>query len=140
MIATRRLFFVLLLGLAMPTTAAPAANFTGHYELAKSTAKAFALDVTQKDGKAEVSFSAGNEDGSGAAPDGDGAGRLNAQGELTFTFTDSFGNTGSAVLRRAGTGYRLSMKMDKVEEPRALVHYGILTLKRTSTKPQPIER
>lgn len=140
MIATRRLFLVMLLALGMPAFAASAPDFTGHYELAKSTAKAFALDVTQKDGKAEVSFSAGHEDGSGAAPDGDGKGRINAQGELTFSFTDSFGNTGSAVLRRTSSGYRLAMKMDKVEEPRALVHYGILSLKRTSTKPQPVER
>lgn len=137
---TRRLFLALFFALVGPAFAAPAPDFTGHYELAKSGAKAFALDVTQKDDKAEISFSAAHEDGSGAAPDADGQGRINTHGELAFTFTDSFGNTGSAVLQRTKGGYRLTMKMDKVEEPRALVHYGILPLKRTSTKPQSDDR
>ncbi len=137
---TRLHFFALWFALAASLFAAPPPDFTGHYELAKSGAKAFALDVTQKDGRAEISFSAAHEDGSGAAPDGDGRGRLNEQGELAFAFTDSFGNTGSAVLRRAGSGYRLTMKMDKIEEPRALVHYGVHMLKRTSSKPQTDDR
>ncbi len=137
---TLRHFLALWLALATSAFAAPPHDFTGHYELVKSGPKVFALDVVQKGQQAEVSFSAAHENGSGAAPDGDGQGRINAQGELAFTFTDSFGNTGSAVLRRNGAGYRLTMKMNSVEEARALVHYGILPLKRTSTKPQTDDR
>jgi hypothetical protein len=137
---TRRLFLALFFALFAPAFAAPAPDFTGHYELTKSGPKAFALDVTQKDGKAQINFSAAHEDGSGAAPDADGQGRINAHGELAFTFSDSFGSTGSAVLLRTRSGYRLTMKMDKVEEPRALIHCGILLLKRTSTKPQSDDR
>lgn len=132
----------MLVALVGQVLAAPVGtgDFTGHYELTKNGPKAFALDVTQKGRSAEVSFSAANEDGSGAAPDGDGQGQLNARGELQFKFTDSFENTGTAVLRRNGKTFQLSMQMDNVAEPRTLVHYGTLTLKRTSAKPQSNDR
>jgi hypothetical protein len=115
-------------------------SFTGRFELTKDEGKAFALDVVQSGKEAKISFSAGNEDGSGAAPDGDGHGAINSKGELVFKFSDSFENTGSAVLRRSGNLFQLSMQLDKVEDPRATVHYGRLTLKRTSTKPPAQDR
>ena len=107
-----------------------AIDFSGHYELAKSSKAAFALEVEQKGKTATISFSAAHQDGSGAAPDGDGKGRLNPRGELEFKFSDSFENTGSATLRRDGKSFRLSMEMTKVVEPRAVVFYGDLLLKR----------
>ena len=107
-----------------------AIDFTGHYQLAKSSKAAFALDVEQKGKTATISFSAAHQDGSGAAPDGDGQGRLNARGELEFKFSDSFENTGTATLRRDGNSFRLLMEMTKVVEPRAVVFYGDLLLKR----------
>ena len=129
---------ILLLGLASMVHAAdaPASDFTGHYELVKSAKIAFSLDVQQKGKSASVSFSASHVDGSGAAPDGDGKGTINAKGELKFEWTDSFVNSGSAVLRRDGKTFRLSMDPTKVTEPRALVLYDDFVLKRTSAKPQ----
>jgi len=127
--------FLAFAGMARAADPAPS-DFTGHYELAKRTKSPFALDVQQKGKAATTSFSAGNVDGSGAAPDGAGEGKLNAKGELEFTWTDTFDNAGSAVLRRDGKQYHLSMKVDKAAEARALRFYGEIALKRVSTKPQ----
>lgn len=130
------LLLALLLAWASPgqTAEPPTPNFTGQYELAKSSKSAFSLTVYQKGKVVTVSFSAAHMDGSGAAPDGDGEGELNAKGAATFKWSDSFHNAGTAVLTREGKGFRLSMKATKVEDPRALVHYDDHTLKRTSTK------
>ena len=49
---------------------------------------------------AELEFSAGSADGSGAAPDGSGKGQLNEKGELEFTFDDSFGNKGTGAFSK----------------------------------------
>src|SRR5882724_9578892 len=93
----------------------PAAGvFTGHFELAKRTKSPFTLDVLQKGKAATTSFSAAHADGSGAAPDGDGEGALNAKGELEFAWTDTFDNAGTAVIRRDGKLFHLSMKATKV--------------------------
>ena len=118
----------------------PAKDLTGHYELTKSSKSAVSFDVQQKGKTAIISFSAAHVDGSGAAPDGDGVGKVNNKGELVFTWTDSFSNAGTAVFRQDGKRYRLSMEPLKVEEPRAVVFYGDILLKRTSTKPTAIER
>jgi hypothetical protein len=114
----------------------PATDFTGHYESVKSPKLAFSFDVLQKGRTATTSFSAGHVDGSGAAPDGDGEGQLNEKGELKFSWTDTFDNAGTGLIRRDGKVFQLSMKTTKVSEPRALVFYGEVVLKRTSTKPQ----
>ena len=92
--------------------------------------------MQQKGKTAKTSFSAGHADGSGAAPDGDGEGALNAKGELEFKWTDTFDNAGTAILRRDGKQFHLSMKTTKTTDPRALVFYGEITLKRLSLKPQ----
>ena len=96
-------------------TAAPMAkaDFTGHYEPADAKSEqSFSLDVTQTGTKADLSFSAANNDGSGAAPDGDGKGDLDSSGILKFKFTDSFGNAGNATLSATKGGYRLQMNCD----------------------------
>jgi len=131
----------ILLGLLAITLAAHAADpaadtFTGHFEPAKHTKSPFTLDVTQTGKTAISSFSAGNADGSGVAPDGDGAGALNAKGDLEFKWTDTFDNAGTATLRREGKLFHLSMKVSKATEPRAMSFYGEVILKRTSMKPQ----
>jgi hypothetical protein len=121
-------------------TAAPLAkaDFTGHYELADAKSDwSFSLDVTQAGTKADISFSAANNDGSGAAPDGDGKGDLDSTGILKFKFTDSFGNAGNATLSATKGGYRLKMNVTTAVEPRALRFYGDVMLKKTANKPSP---
>ena len=134
----KRFLVLALLAITVVARAAdPAADsLTGHYELAKKSNSPLSFDVQQKGKSATVSFSAAHTDGSGAAPDGDGEGTLNAKGELKFKWTDTFDNAGAGTFRRDGKLYHLSLKPTKVAEPRAVVFYGEITLKRTSTKPQ----
>lgn len=110
-------------------------HYTGHYETPTSkTDWSFSLDVTQKGSKATVSFSAGMADGSGAAPDGDGNGKVDAKGALRFTFSDSFGNEGTGVLVAGKDGYHLTMNVTKAVEPRALQFYQDLLLVKKAAK------
>jgi hypothetical protein len=116
--------------------AAGTTNYTGHYQTPDSkTDWSFSLDVAQTGSKASVSFSAGMADGSGAAPDGNGDGKIDAKGALRFTFSDSFGNEGTGVMVSAKDGYHLSMNVTKAVEARALRYYGDLPLVKTSNKP-----
>jgi hypothetical protein len=134
----KRFIILALFAIAVVARAAdPAAeSLTGHYELAKKSNSPLSFDVLQKGKGATTSFSAGHADGSGAAPDGDGEGVLNAKGELEFKWTDTFDNAGTGSFRRDGKLYHLSLKPTRVADPRAVVFYGEITLKRTSTKPQ----
>ena len=124
------------LAIAIQAADQPASDYTGHYELVKTTKSAFSFDVLQKGKSATTSFSAGRVDGGGAAPDGDGQGQLNDKGELKFTWTDTFDNAGTAIFRQEGKVYHLTLKPTKVADPRAVALYGDIVLKRTSTKPQ----
>jgi len=111
-------------------------NYNGHYELADGKAnRAFSLEVKQTKSRAEVSFSAAMTDGSEAAPDGSGKGRIE-DGVLSFKFKDSFNNEGTCTLESGKHGYQLNMVVTKVVDPRPFHFYGTVLLKRTSTKPQ----
>ncbi len=127
-------FFCALLVLAGARAAA--ADYTGHYELANTKADyAFSLDVTQTGSEVHLTFSASMTDGSGAAPDGDGQGRINPAGTLEFTFKDSFDNAGSGTLVPGPEGYHLKLNPTTVADPRVLHLYGDAVLKKTADKP-----
>ncbi len=111
--------------------AAEKPDFTGRYERTGDAKTVFILHVRQTGDSAELEFSAGNADGSGAAPDGNGSGTMSEKGELDFTFEDSFGNKGTGTLKKTAAGVQVTMKPEKVTEPRAVKFYGIMTLKRT---------
>jgi len=121
-----------LLG-AFPGHAASAGtNYNGHYELAVAKAgRTFSLDVKQTGSRAVVSFSAAMADGSGAAPDATGKGRVEA-GVLSFAFKDSFNNEGTCTLEFWKAGYHLSIVVAKVVDPSPFHFYGNLLLKKTS--------
>jgi hypothetical protein len=135
------LIIAIVAGLVIETSAqAKPMDYTGHYERTDTNSgAAFSLDITQTGIKANVSFSAGREDGSGAAPDGGGEGTVDRKGVLTFKFTDSFNNEGTATLDREKDGYHLEMNVSSVAEPRAMSLYGSLLLKKTSAKPSSTE-
>lgn len=132
------MLFLLTLLLGGAAFAAPTSpNFTGHYELAdKNADRVFSLDVQQTDTKATLSFSASMADGSGAAPDGDGAGEITATGTLAFIFKDSFDNEGTGTLTKTKDGYLLKLDVTKVQEARPLRFYGEVLLRKTADKPQ----
>lgn len=129
------LFCVLgLIGVAAVSAAEPkAASLEGRYEAARGKS-VLSLEVQGTRNGFDVSFSAANDDGSGAAPDGGGAGKLNARGELEFGFEDSFRNKGRGVLKRAGKGFVVTLDLTTAEDPRAAVHYGERRLKRLATR------
>jgi len=110
-------------------------NFAGHYELAEAKAdRSFTLDITQVNRRVDITFSAAMNDGSGAAPDGEGHGRVE-DGVLSFTFKDSFNNEGTCKLSPTGSGYRLNMTIDKVVDVGPVHFYGDMSLRKTSSKP-----
>ena len=108
-----------------------APDFTGRYERTGDPKSVLILHVRHTGDSAEMEFSAGRADGSGAAPDGTGKGRLNDKGELEFTFDDSLGNKGTAVFKKAGAAYQLTIKAETVADARAAKLYGVIALKRT---------
>ncbi len=133
----------LVIGLfaALPALAAPAPkpDFTGSYELAgKRTDRVFSLQVHLNGHRAKVSFSASMADGSGAAPDAAGTGKV-ADGVLSFKFKDSFDNEGTCKLRLLPNSslYQLDMTVTKVVEPSPLHFYSTLQLRKTSARPTP---
>jgi hypothetical protein len=133
---------LLLTGLfaAVPASAAPAPkpDFNGSYELVGNrTDRAFRLEVRVDGKRAKVSFSAFMADGSGAAPDAEGTGKLE-DGALSFKFKDSFDNEGTCKLQLlpASEVYQLEMVVTKVVEPSPLHFYGTLQLKKTSDRPK----
>ena len=126
--------FCALLGLT--GARADAVNYTGHYELADAKADySFSLDVTQMGSGFQLTFLAAMADGSGAAPDGGGQGKVDVNGALQFTFTDSFNNAGSGTLVSAKDGYHLTLDPTTVTDSRALRLYGDALLKKTADKP-----
>ena len=136
MVAIRRLFLGLLFTLFSSGDAAEpkAVSFAGKYEGVMRGKSAFELEVEKTPDGFTVSFSAANDDGSGAAPDGGGVGKLNARGELEFTFEDSFGNKGRGVLKSDAKGHVLAIDITDVVEPRAIVHYGQRRMKRIAAR------
>ena len=111
-----------------------APDFTGHYERTGDAKNVFILIIRHAGATAEMEFSAGRADGTGAAPDGSGKGNLNDKNELEFTFDDSFGNKGTAVFKKAGAAFQLTIKPETVTDPRAAKLYGTMTLKRTADR------
>lgn len=119
---------------ATEKAAQPAPDFSGRYERAGDSKSVFILYVRQAGANADVEFSASKADGSGAAPDGTGTGRLNDKGELEFTFEDSFGNKGTGTLKKTGGSLQLNLKATTVNEARAVKLYGVIALKKTPAR------
>jgi len=109
-------------------------NYNGHYEMVDVKAgRKFSLDVKQAGSRAEVSFAAVMTDGSGAAPDGTGKGRVE-DGVLSFAFKDNFSNEGTCTLELLKDGYHLSMTVLKVADPAPFHFYGTFLLRKTPDK------
>jgi hypothetical protein len=110
--------------------AVPAPDYAGHYERVGEGKTVFVLNVRQTGERVDIEFSAGNADGTGAAPDGTGTGTVNDKGELVVKIEDSFGNKGTATLRKAGNAFQITVKIDTVTDQRAMKFYGVIPLKR----------
>lgn len=83
----------------------------------------FQLSIEQSGGATQVSFDAAWADGHGAAPEAEGAAKVSGN-TLTFKFEDSFGNTGTGTITRAGDDIVVSINPTQVKEPRCVAFYG----------------
>jgi hypothetical protein len=105
--------------------AAEPASWIGEYTDKKflNGRAVFQLSIEQSGSGMQVSFDAAHNDGHGAAPEGQGPAKLSGN-TLQFKFEDSFGNTGTGTITRAGDGVVVSMNTSHVAEPRCLAFYG----------------
>lgn len=95
---------------------AAANRLTGHFAyLSGSEPDDIAIYITirsEDDGKFSLGLMAAHPDAHGAAPDGDGEGRIGHDGIFRFSYEDSFSNKGRGTFRRAKDGYLLSIAME----------------------------
>jgi len=100
--------------------AADTSPWAGEYRAEKFL---FQLSIEQSGGAMQVTFDGAYTDGHGAAPEGQGPAKISGT-TLQFKFEDSFGNTGTGTITRAGHDIIVSINPTNVVEPRCLAFYG----------------
>jgi hypothetical protein len=94
----------------------------------------FQLSIEQSGSKTQVSFDAAWADGHGAAPEAEGPATVSGN-TLTFTFKDTFENSGTGTITRSGNDILVTINPTHVVEPRCLGFYGKnMRLKRVAKK------
>ena len=90
------IFTILVIAISPALAAAPA-SFTGEWADKNylNGRGVFQLSLEQKGSDVSVFFSAAHNDGSGAAPEADGKGKVTGKGMVEFTWEDSFKNSGT---------------------------------------------
>jgi hypothetical protein len=83
----------------------------------------FQLSIEQSGSAMQVSFDAAWVDAHGAAPEAEGPAKVSGN-TLTFTFKDTFENSGTGMITRAGNEIIVSINPTHVVEPRCLAFYG----------------
>ncbi|HEX8489889.1 MAG TPA: hypothetical protein VF626_02625 [Chthoniobacterales bacterium] len=105
--------------------AAEPASWAGEYSDKKflNGRAVFQLSIEQSGATMKVSFDAAWNDGHGAAPEAEGPAKVSGN-TLTFKFEDSFKNSGTGTISRAGGDVIVSLNPTHVVEPRCLAFYG----------------
>jgi hypothetical protein len=105
--------------------AADPSSWAGEYRADKflNGRAVFQLSIEQSGGAMKVSFDAAWNDGHGAAPEAEGAAKVSGN-TLTFKFEDSFNNSGTGTITRAGNDIIVSINPTQVKDSRSLVFYG----------------
>ena len=100
-------------------------NFTGEYADKKflNGRGVFQMSLEQNENNVSVFFSAAHNDGSGAAPEADGTGKVTSKGTVEFKWEDSFKNAGTGTISRSGSDVILSIKTTRVADARCLEFY-----------------
>jgi hypothetical protein len=94
----------------------------------------FQLSIEQSGSAMQVSFDAAWVDAHGAAPEAEGPASVSGN-TLIFRFTDTFENSGTGTITRAGNDIIVSINPTHVVEPRCLAFYGKnMRLKRVAKK------
>ena len=111
-------------------------NWAGQYRDEKFLGgrAVFQLTIEQSGTAMQVSFDAAWVDGHGAAPEAEGPAKVSGN-TVTFTFKDTFENSGTGTITRAGDGILVTINPTHVVEPRCLAFYGKnMRLKRVAKK------
>jgi hypothetical protein len=94
----------------------------------------FQLTIEQSGSAMQVSFDAAWVDAHGAAPEAEGPAKISGN-TIAFTFKDTFENSGTGTITRAGDDILVTINPTHVVEPRCLAFYGKnMRLKRTAKK------
>ena len=127
---------VLLVGFCFAVRAADSTGWVGQYRAEKflNGRAVFQLSIEQSGSKMQVSFDAAWADGHGAAPEAEGPATVSGN-MVSFTFKDTFDNSGTGTITRAGNDILVSINPTHVVEPRCLAFYGKnMRLKRAGKK------
>jgi hypothetical protein len=125
-----------LVAAALTLRAADSSGWAGQYRAEKflNGRAVFQLSIEQSGNKMQVSFDAAWADGHGAAPEAEGPATVSGN-TVTFTFKDTFDNSGTGTITRAGNDIIVSINPTHVVEPRCLGFYGKnMRLKRVAKK------
>jgi hypothetical protein len=116
----------IVLSATTPTSFSAEPNWTGEYADKNflNGQAAFQLSIEQAGNAIKVLFDAAYVDAHGAAPDGEGSAKIVGNGALEFKWEDSFKNSGTGRIVRAGQDIVVSMKTTRVVDSRCLVFYG----------------
>jgi hypothetical protein len=116
---------VFLVAFGVAAHAAESPGWAGQYSDQKflGNRAVFQLTIEQSGSKMQVSFDAAWVDAHGAAPEAEGPAKVSGS-MLTFTFKDSFDNSGAGTITRAGNDIVVTINPTHVVEPRCLAFYG----------------
>ena len=111
--------------LPLAVRAAEPIGWAGHYRDEKylNGRAVFQLTIEQSGNAMQVSFDAARVDAHGAAPEAEGPAKVSGS-TLTFTFKDTFDNSGSGTVTKSGNDIVVSLNPTHVAEPRCLAFYG----------------
>lgn len=120
------LFIWIILGAIAFSAESTELNWTGEYADKNflNGQAVFELSVSQSKNAIKIAFDAAYSDGHGAAPDGEGQAKITAKNTLQFNWKDSFANSGTGTIKRAGKDVIVSMKTTHVVDSRSLMFYG----------------
>lgn len=120
------LFICIVLSATASNTSSAEPNWAGEYADKKflDGQAIFQMSIEQSGNAIQVSFDAAYNDAHGAAPDGQGPGRITTKDALKFKWKDSFKNSGTGRIIRAGEDIIVSMKTTRVVDSRCLPFYG----------------
>jgi hypothetical protein len=84
----------------------------------------FQLGTQESDHSIQIVFNAAYADGHGIAPEAQGSAKISAKDTLEFKFKDSFKNSGSGTIKRAGNDIIVDFIFANAVDKRCLVFYG----------------
>jgi hypothetical protein len=116
----------MLLGATASKISSAEPNWAGDYADKKflNGEAVFEMSIEQSGNAIKVSFDAAYNDAHGAAPDGEGQGKITGKNTLEFKWEDSFENSGTGTIKRTGDKITVSMNAMRVADSRCLVFYG----------------